>query len=488
MTTSIRGAYVVGFDPDRDTHVLHRDAEVVFEGDRVVYVGRAFPGQVDERVDASGCLVSPGLINAHALMDVGIHPLLLDREREPGMIRPRSWVVDEAQRPVFTPDEIRAGAMHTFSSMARSGVTTFCGITAMVFKRWHDPDWEPDVYAEAARHVGLRAYLSHHFRAGAQYVEADGGVGWVWDEARGFEGLERNLAFKERWHGGADDRIRVLLFPYTCDQVTDDLLRATRRAADEHGIQIRMHFAQSRAELDRIARRSGGRSPVEYLEELGVLGPDVLLTHALYGRGHDGGPGLSDGELETLARHGVSVANCPWIYAMRGEFLRSFPRFVEAGVNVCIGTDTQPNDLLREMRFAAIMGKVATASPHAMTARHAYDAVTLHAARFLGRSDLGRLAPGSKADIAVVDLARTAIGPHDDPIRSLVYFASLADVRDVWVDGAAVVRDHACLAVDEGEVVARAQPVADKVKRTMVEWDRKNRSAEELFGPTYEIR
>lgn len=488
MTTSIKGAYVVGFDPRENTHVIHRDAEVVFANGRIVYVGREYPGEVDERIDASGCLVSPGLINMHALMDVGIHQFLLDQKPEPGMRRPRSWVVDEKQRPVFTPDEIRAGAMHTFSTMARSGVTTFCGITAMVFKRWDDPDWEPDVYAETAERIGLRAYLSHHFRAGAQYAEPDGNIGWVWDEKRGFEGLERNLALKERWHGKAGDRIRVLLFPYTCDQVTDSLLRATREAADEHGIQIRMHFAQSRLELDQIASRYGGRTPVEYLEWLEVLGPDVMLTHALYGRGHDGGPGMSDAELDSLARHGVTVVNCPWIYSMRGEYLRSFPRYIDAGINVCIGTDTQPNDIVREMRFASIMGKVATSSSRAMTARHAYDAVTLHAAKFLGRNDIGRLTPGAKADIVVVDLERTAIGPHDDPIRSLVYYGSLADVRDVWVDGEPVVRDQVCLAVDERDVVVEAQPVADKVKRTLVEWDRLGRSVDELYEPTYEIR
>jgi cytosine/adenosine deaminase-related metal-dependent hydrolase len=488
LITAIRGSYVVGFDPHKDVHVLYRNGEVAFEGDRIVYAGPRYPGEAQQRIEADGCLVAPGLINMHALMDVGIHQFLLDRRREPGMVRPRSWVVDPEQRPVFSADEIRAGAEHTFTTMARSGVTTFCGITAMVFKRWHDPDWEPEMYAEAAGRVGLRAYLSHHYRAGAQYVEPDGAIGWEWDEAKGFEGLERNIAFKEAWHGAYDDRIRVLLFPYTCDQVTKPLLLATRDAAERHGIGIRMHFAQSNTEMEEIARRYGGMTPVEYLDSIDFLGPHVMLTHGIYGRGHDGGPWMCHAELETLARRGVTVINCPWIYSMRGSYLRSFSRYLAAGVNVCIGTDTQPNDILRELRFAAIMGKVADGSPESATARDVFNAVTVNAARYLGRDDLGRLTPGAKADIVVIDLRRTAIGPHDDPIRSLVYYASLADVRDVWVDGRAIVQGHACVGFAEADVVSRAQPVADKVKRTLVAWDRLGRSEHELYPPAFEIR
>lgn len=489
MPTGIRASYVVGFDEDQQDHVLYRDGEVVFDGDRVVHAGPAgYAGEVDAWVDASGCLAGPGLIDMHALMDVGIHPLMLDQKRAPGMIRPRDWVFDPERTPAFTPDEVRDGATYTMTSMLRSGVTTFCGITAMVFKRWHDPDWEPDVYARTAGELGLRAYLSHHYRSCAPYVEPDGGIGWAWDETQGFEGLERNLAFHERWSGTYDGRIQALLFPYTCDQASRDLMLATRRAADEHGLRMRMHFAQSRTELDEIARRADGRTPVEYLDDLGVLGPDVMLTHCLLGRGHDGGPGLSDDELATLADSGVTVTNCPWIYSMRGAYLDSFARYRDAGVNMCIGTDTQPDDLLREMRFAAIMGKVAEGATTRPSARDVYHAVTLSAARFLGRDDIGRLRPGAKADVMVLDLQRLALGPTHDPIRSLVYFASMADVRDVWVDGVRRVADHRGVGFDDADVVARAQPVGDKVRATLTRWDRLGRDATELYPPTFAVR
>ena len=486
MKTKIDGRYVVGYDEVSKQHVVYKNGEAVFEEDNVLFVGQGYEGNVDRVIDASRCLVSPGLIDMHALMDVGIHPPLLDLGKRSGMYRPKSWVIEEGEPPVFSPDEIRAGAEHTFLSMLRSGVTTFCGITAMVFKRFNDPIWEPEIYVETAVRFGLRAYLSHHFRAGAQFVEPDGSPGWVWDEERGFQGLERNIAFIEKHDGGYGGRVHGLLFPYTTDQVRPELLQATKDAAAKLGVGIRMHFAQSENELRLIADRHGGKTPVEYLDSIGFLGPEVMLTHALLGRDPDGT--MSDGELATLAEHGITVTNCPWIYSLRGSYLNSISRYHDAGINVCLGTDTQPDDILREMRFGAIMGKVAHTNARTATAREVYNAVTGNAAKFLRRDDIGRLSPGSRADITVVDLDRPALSAQDDPIRSLVYYASMADVKQVFSGGRLVVDNFHCPMVDEAEISRASQKVSRKVRETLAGWDRRGSNVDEFFPPTFEMR
>src|SRR4051794_11355886 len=109
MVTSIDAAYVVGFDRDRGQHVVYADGAVVFEDDHVLYAGptSGYTGTIDTRIDASGCLVSPGLIDAHSLMDQGIRTYSFDRQSEPGMVRPRKWLADPNQEPVFTPEETR---------------------------------------------------------------------------------------------------------------------------------------------------------------------------------------------------------------------------------------------------------------------------------------------------------------------------------------------------------------------------------------------
>lgn len=491
MTTLIHGGYVLGFDTERSEHILYRNGQVAFKDDRIAYVGCDYSGPADQTVDATGCLVSPGLINMHGIIGVGMHQVWLDSPREPGMVRPGTWVADPNQTHVFIQKELRDAARFSYLSMLRSGVTTFCGITTMIFKRWDDAEWEPAIYAELAGELGIRAYLSHQYRDGAPYVESDGSIGWLWNKKQGRIGLERALAFCEKWEGAFNDRVRTMLFPYTCDQTSTEILQATREAADSSGLRIRMHASQSPQEVKAILERTDGQTPIEYLDDIGFLGPDVLLTHCLHGRGFNGGPGLADSEIELLVSNRVTVGHCPWIYAMdpiRGAYLVSWQRYRSAGVNLVLGTDTQPSDLIREMRFAAIMGKVASETQLGATAREVFDAVTINAATFLGREDLGRLTPGAKADVIIIDLQNVAVGPHFDPIRSLVYYASMANVRDVWIDGKAVVRNHMYLTANEKEVVGNAQPTLSKAISTLVSWDRLGRNQNILYPHSYEIR
>jgi cytosine/adenosine deaminase-related metal-dependent hydrolase len=474
-TVRITGGTVVGFDSQRQGHEILDGAEVVFAGDRIIHVGGRYAGRVDEEVDATGYLVMPGLVDAHALMDIGIHLLLWDRERDEGY-RPR-WYV-EGNEYAFTPAQVEAGAEAMMTMLLRSGVTTFLGVNAMVFKRWHDEPWEPPLYAGVANKLGLRAYLSHHFRSSVPIV-GDPVDDELVDEHRGFEGLEHNIEFvRASQRGDFGPRVHGLLFPYTQDTVSNELLRATRQAADELGVGWRMHFAQSPGELEVTLARTG-RTPIERLADLGVLGPDVLLTHCLYGRGHAGGPWVSDAELDLLAQGHVTVGHTPWIYLFGGRTLHSLGRYLAAGVGVALGTDTYPGDMLQEMRVAAQLGKVGAVADGATTpaasvsatARTAFDAATLGAARFLGRDDLGRLAVGAKADIVLVRTDTASFAPTLDPIRSLVYYASFRDVSDVWVDGRRVMTDGRIPGFEESETNAKMGSLLHDVADVLERWD-----------------
>ena len=490
----VRGGTVVAYDAVRGGHELLDGGEVVFQGDRILHVGGPYDGRVDEEVDARDRLVMPGLVDAHALMDIGIHLLLWDRVRDEGY-RPRSYVVGDAY--AFTPEQVETGAEVMLAMLLRSGVTTFCGVNAMALKRWHDEPWEPPLYARVADRLGLRAYLSHHFRSRVPIV-GDSETSVLLDERKGFEGLAHGVEFVRRAQRGEfGPRTHGLLFPYTQDTVSPDLMRATRVAADELGVGWRTHFAQSLHELEDTLARFG-RTPIEHLADLGVLGPDVLLTHCLYGRGHAGGPGVSDAELRLLAETGVNVGHTPWIYLFGGRVLSSFGRYRRAGVNVALGTDTYPGDMLQEMRTAAHMGKVAEHAAGATTAEAAvrstaamaFDAATLGGARFLGRDDLGRLAPGAKADIVLVRTDTASFAPTLDPIRSLVHYASFRDVDTVWVDGRKVLDGGRVPGVDEAEQSARMGALLEDVAALLERWDAgvQDRRTAQRWSPDYPRR
>jgi len=473
MTTRIDGAWVVGFDEDAESHVVYEDGAVVFEGDEIVHVGEDYDGAVDREFSGE-YLVTPGLVNMHAHLDAANGPFQYDRELDWDMygVRPKEWVQDPDEHPAFTAGDIEAWARHSMAVLLLTGTTTFADLTSCVFKRWDDPIYEPHIYARTAGELGLRAYLSHRFRSAFPYAEGDGEVDLLWDEERGEKGFKRALRFADEYHGAYDDRIRTMVFPYTLDTVSEDLLGKMKKAADDRGIQVRMHTAQSQSEVERLRERHG-MTPVEYLDSLGYLDDNVCLTHCLYPDGQWRDDGVPDPDDETLARIGEAgntVIYCPLVYRLHGGVMNSFSRYREQGINMALGTDTFPQDIVEEIRWAALGTKLVTGDPAAGSTRELFDAVTLGGARAVGRSDIGRLAPGAKADVVVADISGLHVRPTHDPLVSLVHYVTPADIEHVFVDGNHLVQRGDIPGVDEQTVLADAQQVHDKMGRIFTEW------------------
>lgn len=478
----IRGRWVIGYDGG---HRLLPDAEVVYEDGQIVFVGRGYPGPVDRVIDAGDKLVSPGLINLHAVANVDLQVFRIDLDT-PGFPKRREWIEDEGAGEVLDEAASDASARFSIACIMRGGATTCGAITTMAPKRWEAPLEEAEQLARAARDLGVRAYVAHQYRAYVNYAD---GVrsGSVRDEAQALAALDRAKAFARRVDGSAGGRIRAYFFPYTLDASTPDLLRASKAAADAFGTHLRTHFSQSVDEVETIQRRYGV-TPVRYLERLDVLDRNVILTHALYIAGNGPYEDPAGDDLRALAAHGTSVCHCPVVFLRRGRTLRSFERYRRAGVNVGLGTDTFPQDMLREMRYAAVASKFEHGDPLAGTAAAVFEAATLAGARALGRDDLGRLAPGARADIMIVNLDRLHIGPVVDPIKALVYHATAADIDAVIVDGRVVVADGRLQTADEEELVRTAQVPYDRYKAIFTRWDRGHRPAWALFPPALPVR
>ena len=471
MRTLIRGGDIVGWSGG---HYLIGGGDLVLEDDRVAFAGRGYDGPADTVIDATGRLVSPGFVNLHCQIDISHGPFWYDAER-PNLyaMRPEEWLRDPDEAPLFTPDELRAGARLSLGTALRCGATTVVGINTMVFRRWDDAPWEPGIFADVADELGVRAYLSHHYRAG---VVAGVAPHIVWNHAAGRRGLERAVACIMGLRARSTDRVAGLLFPYTLDTNSEELLRATRAAASATGTRIRIHFAQSRFEVEQV-RAAHGTDPVSFLDRIGFLGPDVILTHALH-IAEDG-----DRDLEILAARGVHVAHCPVVMRRSGRLLRSFSRYRQAGINIGLGTDTFPQDIIEEMRWAALGSKLADRDPASGLAASVYEAATIGGARALGRDDLGRLVPGAKADVTIIDLRGLHLGPPDDPIRALVQYATQRDVEHVFVDGVQVVRDGRVLGLDERAVLAAMERVNAKMASLFARWS--GSSEEALFRPSF---
>jgi 5-methylthioadenosine/S-adenosylhomocysteine deaminase len=484
--TRLQGGWVVAWNGRG--HELLDGGCVVLEGDRVAFVGfPADPGcpPADRVLDLPGRLISPGLVNLHGIANLDLQNLRIDVAGV-GFPRSRAWF--DAGEAVLDDAQLRLSARFSVATLLRNGATTFANVTTMASKRYDDPVAEPRALADAARALGMRGYVAHNFQDHARFDDAEGVSHPVPDAQRGREGLRRALALAERLLAEGGDLVRPFLFPYTTETCSDALLVAARDAAAALELPVRTHFAQYPGEARTLLERDG-ISPVERLDRLGLLSPRTTVTHAIYLRGHpEVGHGDMDGDLALLAQSGTSVAHCPVVFARRGVVLRSFDRYRRAGVNLGLGTDTMPADLVGEMRMAATLAKVVDADARAGGAADVFHAATVGGADALSRPDLGRLAVGAAADVAVFDLRSLQLGVVDCPIKALVHYASGADCEHVFVAGAQVVRDRDVVGVDDLGLLAEAQAVWPRYVERLVARDPLGRPLEALYPWALPVR
>jgi cytosine/adenosine deaminase-related metal-dependent hydrolase len=486
MRTLVRGGWVVGFAGG--THTLIPEGVVVYQDDRIAYVGRRFDGRAEVEIDAGGKLVCPGFIDTHVHSGHrASHRLITDAGRpdffgqpfldisvpregrrvggDPRYARPTDADADAGNRLLAT---------FTIAEMLRNGITTFMEFGSQLRV-------QEALLGEVER-LGLRAYLGAGYDSGRWVGDEKGRLKRVVDEAAGVKEFESAMAFIRKVDGSVNGRVRGLLAPREVETCALDLLRATRRAADELRLPIVTHAAYNVIEFYEIVREHR-MTPVELMESVGLLGRDLTIGHGNL-IADNGFMSYSGGrDLELMGRHGVTVSHCPVNIARRARSLDSWQKYRSAGVNLALGSDTYPRDLIMQMRVASYFGKVMSHNLLSASAAEVFEAATLGGARALGREDLGRLSPGAKADIVVIDLeTRDSLrfGPVRDPIKALVECGIGDDVVTVIVDGIVRMRDRVIPGVDLGAVRREAQDAGESVWRRVQEWDPLGRAAEQI--------
>jgi len=277
-----------------------------------------------------------------------------------------------------------------------------------------------------------------------------------------------------------------MLCPHAVDTCSETLLAEAQQAARELGVRVQIHAAQSLLEFTEVMRRTQ-LTPVRWLDRIGLLNDRTILGHALYLDQHPQMQAQGRRDLTLIADGGAHVAHCPLVFARRGGALYSFQRYLEAGVNVAIGTDACPRNIIDEMRWAAYMCKLVDGDLSAGRPADVFNATTLGAARALGRDDLGRLAVGAKADIVAVRLDTFRVGPVLDPIRSLIHYAAGAPATYVVVNGRLVVDRGTVLGIDEPALMRQVQADAERIWKETPEWEGMSRTADQMCPPVFPI-
>lgn len=253
-------------------------------------------------------------------------------------------------------------------------------------------------------------------------------------------------------------------------------------------VPVSIHAGQWVVEFQNMIRMYR-KTPVEFLHHTGLLGPDLIIGHGWAIAGHPllAYPEVGGSDLELLAKSGATVSHDPLVFVKRGNKMHSHTKYLEAGVNVSIGTDTSPQDMLNEMRMASYVTKLADWSCFSGSAREIYNSATLGGARGLGREDLGRIAEGCLADIVVIDMQTINNVPCRDPVKNLVNCATRSDVEYVIVNGEIVVDNRKLLTIDEEKLVENVQKTTDTVWSRIPEYHHLGQNSDEVSPQSFNI-
>ncbi|KUN97453.1 amidohydrolase [Streptomyces caeruleatus] len=407
-----------------DGAVAVREGEIVAVGPAGVLCTRFTAREV---IDAAGCLVLPGLINTHTHLAMTLLRGRADDVTLQGFLeRVLRW---ESQ--LLAPKNVAAAVRVAVAESVRAGVTSAL-----------DMYWFHEAAERAARETGWRLLT------GPTFMDVP--------EPPDKLAHEERLAWARRdleARGPARHGVRPVVFAHSTYTLSPAQLTEIAALAREFGALLHIHAAENATEVATVEVRYGKR-PVELLDSLGLLGPDLLLAHAVE---------LNGPEIAALARTGTSVAHCPVSNLKLGCGIAPVPRLLSAGVTVGLGTDgavsSNTLDVLGALRQAALVHK-AGGDPTAVGAERAVRMATIEGARALGLGDeLGSLETGKRADLIVLDLSAPHLRPLHDPWSTLAYAAHSADVRDTVVDGRVLMRDRALTTLDEEAVIADLEAV-----------------------------
>ncbi len=478
MSIGIRGDFVVGYDGVE--HRMIRGGVVIVEGKRIKHVGKSYDGHVERWIDAAGCLVTPGLINTHLhaatapvdksfLEDIGVRPLYGSNLGENL----------DALGDSITAADMEVYARYSLAECLKSGNTT-------VFELGMIPAIGEEKTIRVIGDSGIRACEGHVFGDGAfeRVDKYDFKTRWLGEEV-GTERLGKAVAFAEKYRGALGGRLITALSPSSILSSSITLQRKIKAEADRLDVPVSIHAGEWVLEFQNMLRMYG-KTPINVLAESGLLSPRLTIGHCWAVSGHPllAYPSTGAGDLGLIAAAGATVSHDPVVFAKRGNRMHSHSAYLKAGVNVSIGTDTAPQDILNEMRIASYVSKLADWDYASGTSREIFDSVTLRGARALGRKDLGRLTPGALADITVIDMTTLNTVPCRDPIRNLVNSAQRSDVKYVMVDGEMLVEEGRLVKFDERKLAKEVQRVTEAVWRKIPEYHPMKKTADEVSPPS----
>ena len=407
---------------------------VALEGNRIVLVTSdearaeefraANPGV--REVDGRGKLLMPGLINTHTHVAMTLMRSFADDIPLMAWLNDHVWPFESH----LGAAEIAVGARLGMAEMLLGGTTT------LVDMYWHE-----SAVGRVADQIGIRAVLCPSFVDGKRMEE-----------------FERDLPETVKVAEGCD-RLSVRIAPHSAYSCSTENLRRAMELARGYGIGLHTHVSETLDE-QRMIRERYGRTPSEYLRDIGFFEIPTLAAHCVH---------VSEGDIEILGEYGVTAMHNPQSNMKLASGIAPVPRMIAAGVNVSIGTDGSSSnndlDMWEEMRTASFLQKVADGDPSVMPAWEILEMATVNGAEAIGMGDrLGRIAEGYIADMVMLDIEKPHFYPRNDMVANVVYCAKAGDVDTVFVDGREVVSGGMVTGLDMGGLFREVETTVARIK------------------------
>jgi len=480
MKTHIEGGWVVAFNGK--SHEVHEQGSVVFEDDKIIHAGPAYTGPAETKISARGKLVSPGFINTHVhTAGNGGDYLLLDMAKNDYRTSNYMSFAAPLKGKMTPPPAAATAAMRQFVFLhaLKNGTTTIIDVGGL--------RGDYDGYAKLVDELGVRVYGSPPFRDRDTFMDAKGRLTYEEDAGVGRDRLQEAIAFVKSYDKTAQGRLRGMLNAAQVETCSEKLLREGKDAARQLDVPIHTHAGGNLVEFERIMNEYR-KTPIQFLADIGFLDERTLLGHAVFTTAHPWSHYPFGDDVKVLAERGSTIGHCPYKYAKMAMTLHSFQRCVDAGVTVALGTDTFPMDMLGELRWASILSKTTDGNYQSGQHRDVFNAATLGGTRFIKRDDLGRLAPGAKADILLITLDQLGTLVYHDPIKALIDAGTARDVHTVIVDGKTLVQDGRVTRVDEDAVYAKACEATRTYWSHVANWRWDGAGVERIVPPAFPIR
>ena len=432
--------YVITVDAQRR---IVQGGSILVEGARIGRVGKAAEladVRADRVIDARHMVVTPGFFNGHMHISYAhcVRGIFPDDQGSPLM---HVFALQNA----MTEDEEYHTTLLGLLELVKNGSVCFLDPGSTKF---------PDACLQAYEDAGIRVVI------GECVIDRESPL--ALPRYPTHEAIARTAAFVKKWDGRLQGRLRAWAMPFSAETCTAELIRGSKRIADETGTGLTLHHNSGpSARKDYQAKH--GTSPTGYLESLGALGGNVLLAHVL---------GIDDAEIDAIARTGTAVAMCPSTAAKGGRGVGEhgrMPELLARGVRIALGCDSPNNsnylDLVRAMNMAAVQYKDARQDMRMIPAESAVEMATRLGAAALGQSDeLGSIEVGKKADLVLFDTQRPEWQALFNPVSNLVYNADGRSIHTVIVDGRVVVDAYRQAFVDEARLFSRVQEIGEKLQ------------------------